>query len=117
MMGKKKEYRAYKKLVRRFRRRLKKLAAKTNPYSFEYATEWLFEFLLFMEEYYSAGNNVHGIEREDYDRLVGIRKAISYYKDWRNNDHEDAKMAEIIARIARDNFWKTVANESDYWWD
>jgi len=60
----KKAKKAYNKLVRDHKKKLKKLCNEADPSDYGFALEYFVEYLRFMRDYYELGYNVLGVENE-----------------------------------------------------
>lgn len=71
--------RRYKKLVRKHRRKLIKLAKETSPWDYGFGLDYFILFLEFMRDYYEIGVNVDDFWEGDGDRIKTIQKALDEY--------------------------------------
>lgn len=138
-----KEYKKYKKLEKKYRKLLIKQARQAVPYDEKPLLEMFTTYIKFLKDYYDEGNNVHGLEVEGHNRAEEITFALNSYNATKLNEDIYCATLERISRnstatngqIDRDavveaqelytknrdinwnNFWNTIRDNIETWWD
>jgi hypothetical protein len=136
----------YQRMCHDFKHRLE-VAHKTcvdAPFDAESALHYFIEYLYFMKEYYTLGENVWAAEIKGHNRLKKITEALKeweeysqfcfnkYYHIEKSKEnanvydvtplmHEDADVnSELYVKQLEQHwkkFWKIISKEIRYWWD
>lgn len=139
-----KEYRQYKKLVKRYRKLLIKQARQAVPFDEKPLLEMLVTYLHFFKDYYTEDNNVHTFELDGHNRLKEISLALDnwyavakdeedYYNTLKEVNEEskveknqviiNAKVEVASEKLKKNRkkhwnkFWNTIRDNIETWWD
>ena len=94
---------AYKKMLHKYKKLLKKDAKGINPFDYGLGLEMFIDFLKFMQEYYELGYNVWAMERKDEDpknnaniptRAESLKETIQAYNLWKHADEYFTKIVK-----------------------
>lgn len=112
-MGKlpRKEIKAYRSLVKRYRKRLKKLAKEWRPFDWSFATEMFMVCIEGMRDYYKEGNNVWAYETEG----MPTREQMCNYILEKYEEYYKADFKDEFYRW--DEMWRLVSGYMLELWD
>ena len=80
--------RKYCKMLKTYRKSLKKIAKECRPWDYVWSIDFLIEYLKFMRDYYTLGENIMGMEdkewkpEEKYTRLEMINQILAAYQEF-----------------------------------
>ena len=91
----------YQKMMRKYKKELKKILKETGPWEWGHMTDFMITFINWMRDYYKLGYNVWAMEDcdafpEDANkptRLQSLNKAIQLYNRWQNVGEDYYKIA------------------------
>lgn len=97
----KKKKKQYKRMMRRYRKLLKKDARHSRPWDWSFGIDALINFLRWMHDYYKLGYNVWAIDVIDSNEAIhtektredSLKETIYWYDRWMNVDDDFIKIA------------------------
>ncbi len=100
----KKRSRTYKQMMKKYHKSITKLGKdlSKNPWEWSYLSETIIEFLRFMRDYYTAGENVWQTDDTRLPIIESLNAAIHEYDRWQECEHD---------------YVKTFIEEGDYFRD
>ena len=107
-----KEKRQYRKMVKKYRKQLIKVAKNWDPWDYADVFTFLITCLKGMQEYYDNGINVWSYERQnDVSRLERCNRLLQLYQEWHDYDwtvdghtfeKEEQKLIDFFTALAKD---------------
>lgn len=105
------EFKKYRKLCKKFRKRLRLLCDKIRPWDYQFGLDFYVEQLRFLLEYYKLGENVFQVHEGREKIIRTVTEAIDHYEKWMNTQRWDEVKKE------RELFFNTIRDNIECWWD
>lgn len=80
----------YLAMMAKYKKSLNKINREGNqaPWEWSYGLDYLVEFMRFMKDYYTLGENVWGMPEYSKECIDTLTEALDYYNKWQNLDDE-----------------------------
>lgn len=108
--------RKYCKMLKTYRKSLKKIAKECRPWDYGWSIDFLIEHLKFMRDYYALGENIIGMEdkewkpEEKYTCLEMINQILAAYQEF-NDYSPDFSQIEHMSEAEKKIWLEQSKNE------
>ena len=105
--------RKYCKMLKTYRKSLKKIAKECRPWDYVWSIDFLIEHLKFMRDYYTLGENIMGMEdkewksEEKYTRLEMINQILAAYQEF-DDYSPDFSQIEHMSEAEKKDLARTI---------
>lgn len=114
-----KEYREYRKMLRRHRRELVKLARKTADFDYGYLDDLVITKIRHMYEYYTSNNNVWQSDDSVKNVIDTLKTAIDKHAALEECCWDDDEICPVLTKEeeAFSDFYGYIGKNIMLWWD
>lgn len=114
-----KEYREYRKMLRRHRRELVRLARKTADFDYGYLDDLVITKIRHMYEYYTSNNNVWQSDDSAKRIIDTLKTAIDKHTALEERCWNDDEICLVLTKAeeAYSDFYTYIGKNIMLWWD